>query len=348
MKAFRLIEPQRPPELVDVPTPEPGPGEVLVKIGGAGACHSDLHLMEYSAEQLPGETPFTLGHENAGWVAATGAGVDGFEEGDAVAIYGPWGCGRCRSCRLAKENYCERVDQVGFLGGGLGTDGGRAEYVLVPDRRLLVSLSDMDPAQAAALTDAALTPYHAIKRSLPLLHAGSTAVVVGVGGLGHLAVQILKALSPARVIAVDLAEGALELARDVGADEALTSDEQAASEIRGLTGGLGAELVLGFVGADPTMATAAQAARVEGDVTVVGLGGGSLTFASNALPWECSLSTTYWGSITELMEVLALGREGRVSVHIERYTLDQVAEAYERLSAGEVRGRAVITPNGAA
>lgn len=320
MKAFQLIEPQRPPELREVPTPEPGPGEVLVKIGAAGACHSDLHLMEYSAEQLPGTPPFTLGHENAGWVAATGAGVEGVAEGDAVAIYGPWGCGRCRACRLGKENYCERVDQVGYLGGGLGADGGMAEYVLVPDARLLVPLGDMDPGQAAALTDAALTPYHAIKRSLPLLHAGSTAVVIGVGGLGHLAVQILKALS---------------------------SDEHAAEKVRQLTGGLGAELVLDFVGANPTMATAAQAGRVEGDVTVVGLGGGSLTFESTALPWECSLSTTYWGSVTELMEVLALSRAGRVSVHVEHYTLDQGAEAYERLSAGEVRGRAVITPDGA-
>ncbi|HWB70411.1 MAG TPA: alcohol dehydrogenase catalytic domain-containing protein, partial [Solirubrobacterales bacterium] len=202
MRAYQLTEWQSPPELREVPVPEPGPGQVLIKVGGAGACHSDLHLMEWPAGTMAFDAGFTLGHENAGWVEKLGAGVEGLEPGEPVAVYGPWGCGRCRSCRLSAENYCERQAEIGAFGGGLGLDGGMAEYMLVPHARLLLPLGDLDPREAAPLSDAALTPYHAIKRSLRLLTPGSSAVVIGVGGLGHMAVQILGALSPARIVAV--------------------------------------------------------------------------------------------------------------------------------------------------
>ena len=149
MRAFQLVEWQQPPVLRDVPVPEPGPGEVLVKIGGAGACHSDLHVMEWPAGFLPYELPFTLGHENAGWIEALGPGVKGWEIGEAVAVYGPWGCGRCQPCRMSLETLCERSSQLGAAGGGLGRDGGMAEYMLVPDPRLLVPLGDLDPRDAA-------------------------------------------------------------------------------------------------------------------------------------------------------------------------------------------------------
>jgi propanol-preferring alcohol dehydrogenase len=155
--------------LRDVPVPEPGPGQVLLRVAGAGACHSDLHLMEFSAGAVPWQPPFTLGHENTGWVAAAGAGVTGWSEGDAVAVYVVWGCGRCKACRLSAENVCEHVVEVGSLGGGLGRDGGMAEFMLVPDARLLVPLGEFDPVDAAPLTDAGLTPYHAIKQALPVL-----------------------------------------------------------------------------------------------------------------------------------------------------------------------------------
>jgi propanol-preferring alcohol dehydrogenase len=346
MKAYQLTAWQSPPEMREVDVPEPGPGQVLLKVGGAGACHSDLHLMEWPEGTMNFGLPFTLGHENAGWVEAVGAGVEGLEQGEPVAVYGPWGCGRCRACRLSAENHCERQAEIGAFGGGLGLDGGMAEYMLVPHPRLLLPLGDLDPRDAAPLSDAALTPYHAIKRSLHLLHPGSTALVIGVGGLGHMAVQILRAISPARVIAVDTSADKLRLAREVGADETVEPGEGAAEAIRELTGGLGAELIVDNVGADETIALGAAVARFASDVTVVGLAGGKIEFAFGALPFDATLTVPYWGSAVELLEVLDLARAGKIRAHVERFPLERVADAYQRLREGSLDGRAVICPHG--
>jgi len=344
MRAFQMTAWQRPPELRDVPVPEPGPGQVLVEVAAAGACHSDLHVMEFPEGILPFGLPFTLGHENTGRIAALGPGVAGWREGEPVAVYGPWGCGLCRPCRLSSENYCERADDLPGAGGGLGLDGGMAEYMLVPSARLLVPLGDLDPVHAAPLTDAGLTPYHAIARSRAALVPGTTAVVIGVGGLGHMAVQILRAVTSARVVAIDADPSKLDLARDVGADDAILAGDDAPARVRSTTRGLGAELVLDFVGAEATLASAAQMVRKEGEITVVGLAGGTLPFNAFALPWEASIQSTYWGSLVELTEVLALAAAGKISAHVERCSLDDVARAYQRLHDGEIRGRAVVVP----
>jgi propanol-preferring alcohol dehydrogenase len=346
MKAYQLTAWESQPEFRDVSVPEPGPGQVLVKVGGAGACHSDLHLMEWPPGTLSFDVPFTLGHENAGWVEQLGAGVEGLEVGEPVAVYGPWGCGRCRACRLSAENYCEHQAEIGAFGGGLGRDGGMAEYLLVPHSRLLLPLGDLDPRDAAPLSDAALTPYHAIKRSLPLLVPGSTAVVIGVGGLGHMAVQILRALSPARIVAVDVSDEHLRLAREVGADEAVKAGEGAAEAIRELTAGKGVELVADMVGSDDSIALAAAVGRFESDLTIVGLAGGKFEFAFGALPFEARLAIPYWGTAVELEECLELARQGKISAHVERFELDEAPRAYEKMRAGELAGRAVICPHG--
>ncbi len=344
MKAYRLTAWESQPEFQDVPVPEPGPGQVLIKVGGAGACHSDLHLMEWPPGAMDFEPPFTLGHENAGWVESLGAGVEGLEVGEAVAVYGPWGCGRCRSCRLSAENYCERQAEIGAFGGGLGLDGGMAEYMLVPHSRLLLPLGDLDPREAAPLSDAALTPYHAIKRSLALLVPGSTAVVIGIGGLGHMGVQLLRELSPARIVAVDVSAEKLTLAREVGADAAVTAGADAAAEIRELTSGLGAELIVDMVGSEDSIALAVAASRSESHVTVVGLAGGQFQFGFGALPFEAQLTIPYWGSAVELGEVLDLARAGRIRAHVERFGLDAAPDAYRRMREGSLDGRAVICP----
>lgn len=347
MKAYQLVEWAQPPELRDVPVPEPGPGEVLIKVGGAGACHTDLHMMDRPAHVDPYEQPpFTLGHENAGWVEALGAGVVGWRLGDAVAVYGAWGCGRCPPCRQGCEMRCERVAEVGSWGGGFGRDGGMAEFMLVPSPRLLVPLGDLDPSDAAPLTDAALTPYHAVKPCLPLLRPGTWALVIGVGGLGHMAIQLLAALSPAPVIAVDVDESKLALARRVGAAETIPAGGSAAAEIRTVTAGLGAMVVLDCVGSDQSLRLATAAARAGGAVQIIGLGGGTLPLMWGTLPYDCSLTTPYWGSVIELAEVLELARAGRIHAHTERFALDDVADAYARLRAGTLQGRAVVTPHG--
>jgi propanol-preferring alcohol dehydrogenase len=322
--------------------PEPGPGQVLIKIGGTGACHSDLHLMDWPEGQLPWKLPFTLGHENAGWVERVGPGVAGFRTGDAVLVYGPWGCGKCRPCRLGRENYCEHAAELVVFGGGLGLDGGMAEYMLVPSARFLIPIGDLDPTHAAPLADAALTPYHAIAKSRDRLYPGAVAVVIGVGGLGQMGIQLLAATTGARVVAVDTDPRKLETARTLGADIVLPSDADAASTIRKQTGG--ADVVFDMVGSEATLALAAKALRAEGRLVIIGLALGALPVSFFGLPYGAEVATSYWGTAPELIEVVSLARTGKIRVDIETYPLERAPEAYARLRRGEVRGRAVITP----
>jgi propanol-preferring alcohol dehydrogenase len=345
MKAFRFKEWKKPAQLEDVPVPDPRSGEVLIKVGGAGACHSDLHIMhEFDPASLPGldgwQLPITLGHENAGWIEG-GDIVDHLhlDLGAPVVVSPTWSCGVCAPCRQGATNYCEQAT----VAGGLGRDGGMAEYMVAP-AHTLVPLGNLEPWQAAPLTDAGLTSYHAIRRCLPLLTPDTTAVVIGAGGLGHLGIQILRELSGCQIIVVDTNEAALEMARELGAHICLPSDENTAAEIRKATGGLGAMVILDFVGIDATLAMAAQAARQRGEIVLIGIGGGTLSFRFGTLPYACSVVTTYGGSTGELAELLALAEAGRIQPHIEEFPLDQVATVYERLHRNDISGRAVLRP----
>lgn len=346
MKALQLTRFGARAEMRDVPVPEPGPGQVLLQITAAGACHSDLHLMEWPEGKLPWRLPFTLGHENVGRVHTIGAGVTGVAVGDSVLVYGPWGCGQCRPCRLGRENYCERAAKIPAAGGGLGVDGGMAELMLVPSPRLLVPIGTLDPVQAAPLADAALTPYHAIRSNMDRLEPGSSAVVIGVGGLGHMAVQLLSRVSATRIIAVDVDERRLARARELGATDTVRAGDGAARTIRAATANAGASLVLDNVGSDQTLALGASVLRSEGRLVVIGLGGGTLPLSFFTVPYGVQVSTSYWGTITELMELVALAQAGRIHVQTESFPLSRAAEAYDRLRRGEVAGRAVIVPAG--
>jgi alcohol dehydrogenase, propanol-preferring len=343
MRALQMVKWKSDPELVDVAQPEPGPGQAVIRVGGAGACHSDIHILyEMAGDGVsPWPLPFTLGHETAGWVHAVGSGVAGLDVGQAVAVHGAWGCGVCGRCRAGLENYCEHpVPQ-----GGLGTDGGMAEFLLVPEARHLVPLPDgLDPAAAAPLTDAGLTPYHAIRRSWPKLGPTATAVVIGIGGLGHMAVQIIKATTAARVVAVDPKPDAQALARSLGADDVVAPGETAAAEIRGLTAGRGADVVLDFVGSDATLRLGVAASRPLGDLTVVGIAGGSYPLGFFSVPYEVSIQTVYWGSRSELVELLDLAARGLVHAEITIFPLEKAPEAYRALHDGTLSGRAVIVP----
>src|SRR3954452_20764524 len=248
MHAVRFMRWQSAPELVEIATPEPGPGEVLLEVDAAGLCHSDLHIMEWPEGTLPYTLPFTLGHETAGTVAALGPKATGVSVGDRVLVYSRWGCGSCWHRRQGMEDVCERsAAELGGHGGGVGRDGGLADYMVVPSVRYLVPLEDLDPVPAAPLSDAALTPYHAIKRCLPQLRPNGSAVVIGVGGIGHMAVQILRALSALRIVAVDLREDALRLAREAGSDVTLPASGLTPAALRTEVGGTGATLVMDSV-----------------------------------------------------------------------------------------------------
>jgi propanol-preferring alcohol dehydrogenase len=347
VRALRLTGWKHEPELLEIPDPEPGPGQVVIRVGGAGACHSDLHVMEeFEPGTVPYELPFTLGHENAGWVESLGAGVHGLEVGQPVAVYGPWGCGRCHRCRSGFENYCEHQAEIGAAGGGLGRDGGMASRMLIPDPRFLVPLDSLHPVDAAPLTDAGLTPYHAVKRSLPLLGAGSTAVVIGAGGgLGHMAVQLVETLSAATIVAVDRDERGLRVAEAAGAHRSVLAGPGAVEEIRALTRGRGADVVIDIVGNDATIGLAVASVRSMGHVTVVGIGGGTYPIGYFTTPQEASLATTYWGSLPELMEVVALAEAGRIRAEVQRFSLADAHLAYAAMREGRLEGRAVIVPD---
>ncbi|WP_223695165.1 NAD(P)-dependent alcohol dehydrogenase [Leifsonia poae] len=345
MKALQYREIGSRPEVVSIPDPVVGPGQVLLTVTAAGVCHSDEFIMGLPAEQYVYGLPLTLGHEGAGIVEAVGAGVSGVRPGDAVAVYGPWGCGRCLMCARGEENYCLNAQADGIRPPGLGAPGAMAEYMIVDDERHLVPLGGLDPVKNVSLTDAGLTPYHAIKTSLPKLGAGTTAVVIGTGGLGHVGIQILRAISGATVIALDVNQEKLDLATEVGAQHTLLSNPDAVAAVRELTGGRGANAVFDFVGVQPTVELAGAMAATDGDVTIVGIGGGALPVGFGRVAYDVAVRAPYWGSRSELIEVLDLARSGAVEVEIETYTLDEAPKAYERLHAGAIRGRAVIIPN---
>ncbi|WP_157156981.1 NAD(P)-dependent alcohol dehydrogenase [Diaminobutyricimonas sp. LJ205] len=333
------------PTLEEVERPQPGPGEVLLKVAGAGACHSDVAIYNFE-EGAPGSQrpAFTLGHENSGWIEELGPGVHGFTPGDAFLVYGPIGCGHCRACSRGQDTYCENVATMPYLGVGLGRDGGMADYVVVPARNL-VPLGDADPIAAAPLSDAGLTPYHAIKLALPnLAGGGRTALVIGLGGLGQIAVQILTALTGATVIATDMKEDAMQRAAASGAVTVPGGEDQVAA-IRDLTDGQGVDAAFDFVGAVPTIKTAQASMAKQSRLTVVGIAGGATEWSFFTTPYESTITNTYWGTIADLHEVVDMYRAGQITPEVERYSMDDALEAYRKLESGQISGRAVVVPH---
>ncbi|MGW6035112.1 NAD(P)-dependent alcohol dehydrogenase [Gordonia terrae] len=340
MKAARLHANNSPFVIEDLPTPVPGPGQVLVKIAGAGVCHSDLHI---AAGEIPGlPLPQTLGHENAGWIEAFGPGADGngLEIGDAVIVFGAWGCGHCRYCLGGAEQLCDA-----YLWSGMGPAGGYAEYLLVPSIRELLPIADLDPVQAAPLTDAALTPYSAVKKTLPFLVPGTSAVLIGAGGLGQFGIQFLKLLSAAKVIVVETDPGKRELAESLGADVVVDPRADGAEELVARHAGAdGAAAVLDFVGIDATMKLGAAAVGRRGVFVLVGLAGGAVPFAFQQVAAEARFMTSNWGSHSELEEVIELARRGDLVSNVEQHPLAEINAVFERLERGQITGRAVLVP----
>ena len=336
MLAARLVEAGRPLEVQEISTPNAVGDQVLVRIAGAGVCHSDLHILDM-AHSLA--LPLTLGHENTGYVAQLGPDALGLELEEPVAVYGGWGCGACRYCQGGEEQLCDISKWV-----GVGSVGGYAEFLLVPHSRYLVPLGGLDPVESAPLVDAALTPYRAIKAAQAKLDARSTAVTLGVGGLGQFAVQLLRAITEARIIAVDVDDRRLARAAEYGAEITIKSGPETAGTIREHTGGEGAQVVFDLVGSDETLALAAQLVAKGGRIAVIGLAGGTLAYSALGLPWEVEVTSSAWGTRDELAEVLELARAGRIKSRVQTYQLRQINDALGDLRAGKIDGRAVVTP----
>jgi alcohol dehydrogenase, propanol-preferring len=324
--------------------PEPREGEVLLRVAGAGACHSDLLVESLATSgKLMWTLPFTLGHEITGWVEALGAGVSGVAPGEAVAVYCAWGCGSCDNCRRGSENYCS---SRGMRGPGLGLEGAMASHVIVPNARYLVPIGGLDPHDVAPLADAGITAYHAISRARDLLVPSATALVIGAGGLGHLAIQIAKAISPSRVIVVDRSPAKLEHARSLGADDVVLAGDDAMKSVRALSAPRGIDAVFDFVGAQSTMDLARKVVRPDGAITIVGLGGGTMPVRQEAVPYGVRVTMTFYGTLSDLRETIALATAGKIAAHVTRYPLERAADAFNAMREGTLEGRAVICPNG--
>ena len=327
--------------ITDIPRPAPAAGEVLIKVTAAGLCHTDLHLIDGDPAILPG-FPAVLGHETAGIVEEIGAGVTSVAVGDAVAVFGAQGCGACPTCLSGLENMCS-VQVLSM--NGIGIPGGFAEYMIVPAERHLVPIGELDPVKAAGLTDAGLTPYRAVRRALAHLEPGSTAVAIGLGGLGQFGIQYLNLLSDARIVGLDPDPAkrarAIELGADIALDPTHANFSEAMAE-HDLAGACSA--VLDFVGNDASLATARSLLAARGMLNIVGLGGGSTDLSFFTMPPESVVTTTNWGSAPEMAEVIALAREGRIESTVTTYSLDDAQRAVDDLRAGRVDGRAVIVP----
>ncbi|MEM5341437.1 alcohol dehydrogenase catalytic domain-containing protein [Paraburkholderia azotifigens] len=333
--------------LARLPRPSADAGEVVLRVLAAGLCQTDLHIRSAADSRTPDGT--TLGHEIAGVVEETGAGVTQWRAGDKVVVHPCWSCGVCSACLAGRQNACRRTG--GRLNPpatpGVTKNGGMAEYVSAP-ASALVAIGDLDPAIAATLTDAALTPYHAIRTCAELLHPGSTTVIIGLGGLGNLAAQILRATTATHIVATDVSDEAIDAARP-WADIALRSDDPALAEmIVSMTDGFGSDVVLDFVGNDATLRLAAAVIGRSGAIRVVGLSGGTYPFvarsAGNPLPRGVSVMCPYGGTYGDLAAVIALARRGDIKPLVTRFPLHEAIRAFDALEAGTIRGRAVLIP----
>jgi propanol-preferring alcohol dehydrogenase len=338
MRAYRLLDWQRA-DFDDVPVPQPGPGQVRVRIGGVGLCHSDVIFLDSPAGLLPYDLPFTLGHEIAGWVDAIGTDVEGMAIDEPVAVACMSPCGQCRWCRRGQDNYC--VDT--WHGRGFGTDGGLAEFIVVGAGQV-IPLGDLDPRVVAPLTDAGATSYHAVKKVLPKLYDDSTAVVIGVGGLGAYGVQWLRMLTSARIIAVEAKPERIKAAADLGAHEVIEAGDGLSKRLAEAIGEGGADVILDFVGDDKTIRASMRNVAKAGAIGLVGQGFGSAEVRYGAWAHDADLFNPQGSTIGELGEVIALAKTGEVVVEVEQFAFDDVVEAYDRLKAGTLNGRAVVLP----
>lgn len=341
MKAVQVVGYHQDLQLADIPEPEiSGPLDVIVRIGAAGVCRTDLHILEGQWEQKSGVSlPYTIGHENAGWVESVGSAVTNVKPGDKVILHPLVTCGLCRACRLGDDVHCENS---GFP--GINTNGGYAEYLLTSARSCVKLDDSLEPTDVAALADAGLTAQHAVAKASKVLRPGETCVVIGAGGLGHIGIQCMKAMSSARLVVVDRNPAALELAREIGADETVVADGSHVDRVLELTGGTGGEAILDFVGEGGATKEGIAMLRPAGNYYVIGYGENIDVPTIDIISTEINIIGNLVGSYTDLQDLMALAAQGKVTLHTQQYALDDFQQAIDDLSAGNVRGRAILVP----
>jgi NAD+-dependent secondary alcohol dehydrogenase Adh1 len=341
MKAVRLHGYHQQPVIEDVPEPKvKGPLDVVVRIGGAGVCRTDLHIIDgqWDAAMHPA-LPYTLGHENAGWVHEIGSAVTNVAVGDTVILHPTPTCGLCRACRAGQDMHC-----VQSVFPGLGVDGGMAEYLLTSARACVKLDPATKPEDVAALADAGITAYHAVRKAIPLLYPGTTCAIIGAGGLGHIGIQCVKALTAADIVVIDRNPDALKLAEQLGARHTVVADGRQVDAVKDVTGGAGAEVVLDFVAEQGAENDGFAMTRPAGSYFVIGYGGTLTVPTLDIISTERNIVGNIVGTYNELAELMVLAESGRVTLHTRTYPLAAAVDALHDLDAGEVRGRAILVP----
>ncbi len=341
MKAVRLHRYQEQPKIEEVDEPKiTGPHDVIVRIGGAGLCRTDLHIIEGQWIEKSGVTlPYTLGHENAGWVQGIGTAVSNVAVGDTVIVHPLITCGLCRACRSGNDMHC-----INSTFPGISVDGGMANFLKTTARAVVKLDSSLAPKDIAALADAGLTAYHAVKKASTLLYPGTKVVVIGAGGLGHIGIQCLKALTPAEIIVLDKSPAALELTRTWGADYTIVADGKHVDRVKELTDGKGVEAVVDFVGESGAQQDAVQMLQRAGSHFIIGYGGNLNVPTIDIISAEINFIGNLVGTYNDLVELMTLTAQGKVTLHTALYPLDATLDAIHDLESGKLRGRGVLVP----
>ncbi|MDI9627471.1 MAG: NAD(P)-dependent alcohol dehydrogenase [Acidobacteriota bacterium] len=341
MRAVQVVGYHEDLQMHEVPEPTiSGPWDVIVKIGAAGVCRTDLHILEGQwAPKTNVPLPYTIGHENAGWVHEVGSAVTNVQPGDKVILHPIVTCGLCRACRLGDDVHCENQRFP-----GIDCDGGYADYLLTSARNCVKLADNLEPADVAALADAGLTAQHAAAKAAKRLRPGDFCVVIGAGGLGHIGIQVMKAMSAATLVVLDANPDALALAKQLGADETILSDGSQVDAVLDLTGGKGAEAILDFVGEGGATSQGIAMLRRAGFYYVIGYGENIDVPTIDVISTEKNFIGNLVGSYTDLQDLMVLAAQGKVKLHTQQYKLADFQQAIDDLNAVKVRGRAILIP----
>jgi NAD+-dependent secondary alcohol dehydrogenase Adh1 len=342
MKALRLHSYGQAPVIEDIAEPKiTGPWDVIVDVGAAGLCRTDLHIIEgqWAPIQHP-QLPYTLGHENAGWVREVGSAVSTVAVGDTVIMHPITSCGLCPACRIGQDSHCENSTFP-----GVNVDGGMAEQLLTNARAVVKLDPSLQPRDIAALADAGLTAYHAVRRAADQLFPGTHAVVIGAGGLGHIGIQTLLAITSAEVTVVDRSEEALALATALGAHHTVLAvdDDTVAALVQDITGG-GAHIVFDYVGEHGAELLSPRLLRNRGSHYVIGYGGAVSIPTIDIISREINVIGNLVGTYNDLVELMTLTAQGRVTLHTRTYPLDAALDAIDDLNHGRLLGRGILIP----